>query len=162
MTMVRALLTNVPMAMNLLRLRLQEVTLAIDKPVSSVLEREKLLTHSWNIEGLVPKALDKSFINYLSGLDFFCLLETSVDSFTFPSLCNYNVFCKPALKLLRLGRKSGGTIVLIRKEVMLFVTEVKVEYDNILVFIINKDLLGFSEDVALACAYFLPEHSPYL
>ena len=85
-----ALLTNVPMAMNLLRLRLQEVTLAIDKPVSSVLEREKLLTHSWNIEGLVPKALDKSFINYLSGLDFFCLLETSVDSFTFPSLCNYN------------------------------------------------------------------------
>ena len=45
---------------------------------------------------------------------------------------------------------------------MLFVTEVKVEYDNILVFIINKDLLGFSEDVALACAYLLPEPSPYL
>ena len=44
---------------------------------------------------------------------------------------------------------------------MPFVTEVTVEHDNMLLFIITKDLFGFNKDVALVCAYLPPEHSPY-
>ena len=44
---------------------------------------------------------------------------------------------------------------------MPFVTEVKEEYNNILVFIIKKSVFGFNKDVVLVCAYLPPEHSPY-
>ena len=45
-TVVSALPTNVSLTMNLVRVGLQEVTPATDKPVSSVLERWKLPAHS--------------------------------------------------------------------------------------------------------------------
>ena len=115
----------------------------------------------WNVNGLAGKLGDQEFIQYVSSFSFICLTETFLDNFTSGVFFDYAVFCKPAVKLTSQGRRSGGVLCLVRKELLPFVKEIKCNYGNCLCFVINRNLLGLDKDVVYMCAYVPPENSSY-
>ena len=82
---------------------------------------------SWNVGGLIGKLRDPDFVNYVTSFDVCCLQET----FTFPSFDfsisfdEFLVFHSPAVRLSRMGRGSGGTLLLIKKSLSEFVSVVQ-------------------------------------
>ena len=114
----------------------------------------------WNVNGLMTKIYDNDFVNFVLSFDFVCLVETFVESFHFDIFSSHKVFIQPAVKLSHAGRPSGGVVCLIRKELVSFVKQIKVN-GNVLLFVINKILFGFSKDILYVCAYVPPEGSGY-
>ena len=57
--------------------------------------------------------------------------------------------------------RSGGVVCLIKSNMTQYVRELKSECDNVLFFLLDKSLFGFSKDVVYVCAYVPPECSPY-
>ena len=64
----------------------------------------------YNVEGIVTKLKDRSFVSFISFYDFVCLVETFEDSFTSTLFPSFTSFVTPAKKLSHHGR-SGGVIV---------------------------------------------------
>ena len=115
----------------------------------------------WNVCGLLSKLNDNNFVQYLSSFDFVCIVETFLDHFDTCLFPNYDIFCKSAVKLTKQGRQSGGVVCLIRSNLTRFVRELKSDCHNVLFFLLDKSLFGFSKDVVYVCAYIPPECSPY-
>ena len=116
----------------------------------------------WNIDGLVSKFDDPEFLHYVETFSFVCLVETFVDCFDFSRcLSNYEVYISPAKKLSKKGRKSGGVACLIQKRFCQFFKHIDSHYENIVVFKIEKELLGAERDVLLFNVYVPPSNSPY-
>ncbi|KAK7487243.1 hypothetical protein BaRGS_00021471, partial [Batillaria attramentaria] len=59
------------------------------------------------------------------------------------------------------GRLSGGVVLLVRKEFSPLVKHVTVEYDNIVVVKLSKDMLGSVTDIMLLGVYLPPANSVY-
>lgn len=116
---------------------------------------------SYNVEGIVSKLGDSSFVSFLTNYDFVCLVETFVDTFTSTFFPSYTSFVAPAKKLSHHGRKSGGVIVLVRNVFLRFVKQVEVKYDNVIVLEVAKELLGSDSNVFLVNAYLNPKNSPF-
>ena len=72
---------------------------------------------SWNVNGLLSKLDDDDFIDYLDVFDICILTETFMLQSSLNNLPLNNVVThlKPAIKLSRQGRNSGGIICLIKK-----------------------------------------------
>ena len=115
----------------------------------------------WNIDGVCSKLDDADFLSYVSTFDFICLVETFVEDFHNKAFPKHTAFCKSAVKLSKQGRHSGGVLCFIKTELLPYVKEVIVEYDNFLCFIIDKSLFSLAKDVLYLCAYIPPETSPY-
>ena len=66
---------------------------------------------------------DHDWLEYTKSFDFVALIETFVvEHFDLLSVfCNYAKFVCPALKISYNGRRSGGVIVLVKKNVSKFV-----------------------------------------
>ncbi len=100
---------------------------------------------------------------YLADFDFCLLVETF--SKTFPSLLFplHDVFIVPGVKLTDAvtARLSGGVVLLIRKELGKYVEQVTVEYDNIIVIKLSKDLFGTNTPIVLLGVYLPPTSSSY-
>ena len=61
----------------------------------------------WNVNGLLSKLQDTDFISFVCTFDFACIVETFVEDFQSDVFVGYKVFCKPAVKFTRQGRRSG-------------------------------------------------------
>ena len=79
----------------------------------------------WDVNGLLTKLKDREPIQYISSFHFVCLVETFVDYLEPSVFSSHTVFCKPAVKLTKQGRKSGGVLCLIKNELVPYVTEIK-------------------------------------
>ncbi len=115
----------------------------------------------WNVNGLLAKLKDNEFISFVSHFDFVCFVETFMETFQSNVFVDYIVFVKSAVKLSKQGRHSGGIVCLIRNEYAPYVRKLDVEYLNIMVFLIDKELFGVMKDILYVCAYVPPEGSPF-
>ena len=115
----------------------------------------------WNVNGLLTKLKDRELIKYISSFDFVCLVETFVEYLEPSVFSSHTVFCKPAVKLTKQGRKSGGVLRLIKNELVPYVREITCDRGHFLCFLLGKMLFGFDSDVVYICAYVPPEKSPY-
>ena len=115
----------------------------------------------WNVNGLLTKLKDRELIQYISSFHFVCLVETFVDYLEPSVFSSHTVFCKPAVKFTKQGRKSGGVLCLIKNELVPYVREIKCDRGHFLCFLLDKRLFGFNRDVVYMCAYVPPENSPY-
>ena len=101
----------------------------------------------WNVNGLLTKLKDRELIQYISSFHFVCLVETFVDYLEPDVFSSHTVFCKPAVKLTKQGRKSGGVLCLIKNELVSYVKEIKCDRGHVLFFLLDKKLFGFNRDV---------------
>ena len=115
----------------------------------------------YNVEGIVSKLKDTSFVSFISGYDFVCLVETFVDSFTSTLFPSFTSFMTPAKKLSHHRRRSGGVIILVRNVLMRFVKQIKVDYDNVIILEVSKELLGTDANVFVVNTYLNPPNSPF-
>ena len=115
----------------------------------------------WNVNDLLTKLKDRELIQYISSFHFVCLVETFVDYLEPGVFTSHTVFCKPAVKLTKQGRKSGGVLCLIKNELIPYVKEIKCDRGHVLCLLLDKKLFGFNRDVVYMCAYVPPENSPY-
>ena len=100
---------------------------------------------------------------YLADFDFCLLVETF--SKTFPSLLFplHDVFIVPGVKLTDAvtARLSGCMVLLVTKELSIYVEQVTVEYDNKIVIKLSKDLFGTNTPIVLLGVYLRPTSSTY-
>ena len=102
----------------------------------------------WNVCGLQSKLSDRDFINYIVSFDFICLVETFVENIDSSLFSNNTVYCKPAVKLSKQGRHSGGILCLIRNSLVPFVRKLNSDNDLFIFFLLDKALFGKTKDVA--------------
>ena len=114
----------------------------------------------YNVEGIVSKLKDTSFVSFISCYDFVCLVETFVDTFTSTLFPSFTSFVTPAKKLSHHGRRSGGVIVLVRNELMRIVKQIEVDYDNVIILEVSKELLGTDANVFVVNTYLNPPPPP--
>lgn len=114
---------------------------------------------NYNVECLVTKLSDIAFVNYVENFDFVCLTETFLDNnFDFNSIfLNHAKYPAPAKKLSVHGRKSGGVLLMVKKQLDQFVKEIKIECDNASVLRLDKCLFGTEKDILLVACYVVPE-----
>lgn len=118
---------------------------------------------SWNVGGLLTKLSDTDFVDYVNSFDICVLLET----FTLPSFDfdihfkDFMVLHSPAVKLSKMGRNSGGVVLLIRKALSEFVKTVDTKCENILCSRLSKRLFGSERDVLFVGLYSHPVGSPF-
>ena len=92
-----------------------------------------------------------------------CFTETFIDkTFVFPSsLHGYEKYVSPALKLSHQGRRSGGVVVMIKKELEKYIKEIQTDCENLVVVRIKRHLLGTAKDLLYISAYIPPYGSPF-
>ena len=111
--------------------------------------------------GLLSKLSDKDCFNYIVSFDFTSLVETFVETIDFGLFSNYTVYRKPAAKLSKQGRHSGGILCLIRNSLVPFVRKLNSDNDLFIFFLLDKALLGITKDVVYVCAHVMPQVSLY-
>ena len=117
---------------------------------------------TWNVEGFLSKSNDSEFIDFISYHDFVCLTETFlINELSADVFKDHIIFQKPATKLSRKGRPSGGLICLVRKKLVHHVKPIHTVTGNFVFLLIDKALLGLEKDVLYANTYIPPEGSPY-
>ena len=89
---------------------------------------------SYNVEGLLNKTDDESFLYMLYKFDIICLLETFMTKDVLPAniLSQYKRYFTPAKKLSKHGRCSGGVIVFVKHTLKNCVLEIKCKLDNVI------------------------------
>ena len=105
----------------------------------------------WNVCGLQSKLSDRDFINYIVSFDFICLVETFVENIDSSLFSNNTVYCKPAVKLSKQGRHSGGILCLIRNSLVPFVRKLNSDNDLFIFFLLETALFGKTKDVVYMC-----------
>ena len=60
-----------------------------------------------------------------------------------------------------MGRRSGGLLLLIRKQLELFVERITLPYDHIVGMKLSKELIKSNGDVILIGAYVPPKGLPF-
>ena len=116
---------------------------------------------AWNVTGLLDKLADREFLRYVQLFDIVCLGETFLDYLKAETFPEHFVFVKPAVKLSLMGRRSGGIIALVRKQLTTVVENIEVDFDNILLLKLSGSVFNVDRDVFLICCYVCPQHSPY-
>ena len=117
----------------------------------------------WNVEGLINRLACMEVSDFLLKYDIICLCETfliqSFDSnLKFP---NYVCIQKPAIDLGRGGRASGGVLILYKKEIANFISEIDNPSDSFVSLRIRKELWNVEKDVLMFCSYVHPTDSRY-
>ena len=116
----------------------------------------------YNVEGIVSKLKDTSFVSFISCYDFVCLVETFVDSFTSALFPSSTSFVTPANKFSHHRRRSGGVIILVRNVLMRFVKQIEVDYDNVIILEVSKEFFGTDANVFVVNTLPEPPKQPIL
>ena len=115
----------------------------------------------WNIEGLYEKLNFEGLCDFLQTFDILGLGET----FTLPGfdfgvkLPDHVALHCPAKKYSKLGRPSGGLVLLIRKTLAPFIEIVETNLSHVLAIKIKKSLLNTAKDLLLVTIYNHPKES---
>ena len=118
---------------------------------------------SWNVEGLFNKLSDDDFVDYITSFHFCCLCETfTYNSFDFDVKFNdfIHAHC-PATKFTRMGRPSGGVIVLVKEELRRFIEVIETNIKQVLCIKINKNWLNTEKDIMFIGTYVHPVSSVF-
>lgn len=112
---------------------------------------------------MASKLPDPDFLGYILKFDIVCLVETFLDKAFDLSrhFSDFQIFQKSARKLTSHGRRSGGVVVLVKKDISKLVYHVETEYDHILCLKLSKTLLNTEGDIIFMAAYVPPTTSPY-
>ena len=110
----------------------------------------------WNVNGLTSKLGEPGFVDYIKSFDICCLIETfTTVNFDFNTYFDeYKILHSPARKLSHHGRRSGGVIVMLKACIESLVSEIQVNYDNIIAFKISNFTFG-NVIVVCVCMYHL-------
>ena len=101
-------------------------------------------------------------MQYLENFSVICLGETFLEYFdSLFFLPSFDKYIAPAVKLSERGRRSGGLLCLIRKNLRPYFHQIECKYDNFLAFRIDKVLFSSLNDVLTFFAYVPPTGSPY-
>ena len=95
------------------------------------------------------------FLTYIISFDIICLVETFVEVFNSTLFPTHTIFSNPALKLSEQGRRSGGVVVLVKKEFLPFLRQHECKHGT-MVFLMNKECFGLSKDVLFIYVYIPP------
>ncbi|KAK7502878.1 hypothetical protein BaRGS_00005827, partial [Batillaria attramentaria] len=128
-----------------------------------------LQTHIWILTDVpagptgCPVCTEDSIRSFLGEHDIILLVETFASGFPdhlFPLFDSYNV---PGIKLsdTTSGRLSGGVTFLVRKSLSSSVEQVPVEYDNIIVLKVSREVTVTPTDVLVVGVYLPPAGSDY-
>ena len=115
----------------------------------------------YNVEGIVSKLKDTSFVSFISCYDFVFMVETFVDTITSTLFPSFTSFVSPAKTNSHHGRRSGEVIVLVRNVLMRFIKQIEVDYDNVIILEVSKELLGTDANVFVVSTYLNPPNSPF-
>lgn len=117
---------------------------------------------NWNIEGLLGKAGECDFIQYINTFDIVCLTETFLDfSSNLDCFPEFVQFHRPGSKLSTQGRRSGGVSVLVKKRLENKVRLLDFDVDNIVLLQLDKELMMTDQHVILCATYICPADSVY-
>lgn len=124
---------------------------------------QKLSFLSWNVDGLWNKLSDPDFLQFLNKHDVVCLFETFLENIFVPpaSLCDFECFSFPAVKLSHHGRRSGGVVVLVKTAYAKYVSKVNIACDQTVLLKMDGCLFGTERDVLLVASYVPPKDSPF-
>jgi len=104
-------------------------------------------------------------MSYVNTFDFVCLTETHISGtpFDLNLFDSFAVFTSDGKKLCmsQQGRLSGGVLVLIKKEILLFFDRLETDADNTIIFKVNANIFGLEKDVVVICTYLPPCDSKY-
>lgn len=125
--------------------------------------KQKINCVSWNIEGLIDKLNLQGFVDFLKSFDIITLGETfTLPTFNFEiKFDDYFYIHSPAKKFSRLGRPSGGLVVLVKKKWRKYIKVIDTKKNHIIAFKINKSLLKRSKDIMFIATYIHPTGSVY-
>ena len=117
---------------------------------------------TYNIEG-IANVYHPDTRHFLSNYDVVLLCETFAKEFPNHLFPAYDIFVSPGVKLsdAKTGRLSGGIAILVRKRLMPFIKNIKVEYDNCIVLRLAKELTGSYSHLFLIGVYLPPRSSMY-
>lgn len=116
-----------------------------------------------NVEGFALKLGEPDYVQYIRNFDLFCAVESwTRENFDFSIVFrDYKVFHAPALKLSKMGRLSGGVVVLVKESLLPFITEIKSKFDNIVSIKLSKLLFKRTNDIIMTFSYIPPYQSSY-
>ena len=102
----------------------------------------------YNVGDVASKVCDCDWVKYVELFDFVTLTETFIDNDFDLSGVFYDFikFVCPAVKLSYHGRRSGGLLVMVKKQLAKFVERISVDCDNVIVLKLSGALLGTEED----------------
>ena len=117
----------------------------------------------WNIEGLLEKINTDDFLEFLQKFDILILGETfTLPSFNFDiKFADYFHLHSPAKKYNRLGRPSGGLVLMIKKDIQKYCKIIQTKISHILAVRLDKRLLGRRSDLVLLATYIHPTGSVF-
>ena len=118
---------------------------------------------AWNVEGLLDKLTDDDFYEFITNYDICCLSETFTQ-FSFDFNMKFNDFLYShcaAVKHSRLGRASGGVLMLIKKDIEEYVQIIETNTQNVLGIILSKNWANTDKDILLLGTYVHPVDSVF-
>ena len=97
---------------------------------------------------MASKLYDCDWVKYVELFDFVTLTETFIDNdFDLSGVFHDSIkFVCPAVKLSYHGRRSGGLLVMVKKQLAKFTERISVDCDNVIVLKLSGALLGTEED----------------
>ena len=117
---------------------------------------------SWNIDGIINKLDDPYFIDYISKFMIVCLFETFVDNIDlteyFPG---YECCIAPAHKLSAHGRRSGGTVCMIKQNISSWFKQLHISCSSAVAFKVDKTVFGTHRDILFVSVYIPPTGSTF-
>ena len=127
-------------------------------PISTNL---KIACH--NVEGVEQKLGEPDYVNYIEQFDIYGMVETWTGAnFDFTSYFNsHTVLHSPGIKLSKMGRRSGGVILLIKDSLMKYVTRIDCNFDNTISIKIENGIFYRDRDLIITLTYIPPYNSPY-
>ena len=129
--------------------------------LGSIKNEPKISFGFWNVEGLYEKLHMSSLCDFIQSLDIAGLGETFTlpgFDFTIKFPNHYALHC-PATKYTRLGRPSGGIVLLIKKTLYKYIEIVDTQISHVLAIKIKKCLFRTDKDILLVMIYNHPSES---
>ena len=115
----------------------------------------------WNVEGLLEKINLDDFLTFLQKFDILILCETfTLPSFNFEiKFPEYFHVHSPAKKYNRLGRPSGGLVLMIKNQIKKFCKVIPTNTSHVLAVRLDKTLFDRKKDIVLVAIYSHPPGS---
>ena len=107
---------------------------------------------------MASKLYDCDWVKYAESFVFLTLTETFIDN-DFDLSGVFHDFIKfvcPAVKLSYHGRRSGGLLVVVKKQLAKFAERISVDCDNVIVLKLSGALLGTEENCLFLSTYVPP------
>jgi hypothetical protein len=99
----------------------------------------------------------------LAGYDIILLCETFAKEFPTVLFPSFDIIVSPGVRVTDgvTSRLSGGIALMVRKTLAPFVNRIYVEYDNVIVLRLAKELTGLTSECVLVGVYIPPPNSVY-